>query len=51
MVFENVQSFKRQPHIMVKHNQTIRQLMPTNCLSVFDHFAGSALKVLREKVL
>ena len=25
---------------MVKHTQTIRQQKPTNCLSVFDHFAG-----------
>ena len=23
---------------MVKHTQTIRRLLPTNCLSVFDHF-------------
>ena len=22
---------------MVKHTQTIRRLLPTNCLSVFDH--------------
>ena len=32
--------FKRQPHKMVKHTQTIRRLLPTNCLSVFDHFMG-----------
>ena len=25
---------------MVKHAQTIRQLLLTNCLSVFDHFVG-----------
>ena len=25
---------------MVKHTQTIRQLLATNCLSVFDHFVG-----------
>ena len=31
---------------MVKHTQTIRQLLPTNCLSVFDHFVGLALKGL-----
>ena len=31
---------------MVKHTQTIRQLLPTNCLSMFDHFAGLALKGL-----
>ena len=26
--------FKRQPHKMAKHTQTIRQLLPVNCLSV-----------------
>ena len=31
---------------MVKHIQTIRQLLAKNCLSVFDHFVGYALKVL-----
>ena len=25
---------------MVKHTQTIRRLLPMNCLSVFDHFVG-----------
>ena len=30
---------------MVKHTQTIRRLLPTNCLSVFDHFVKLALKV------
>ena len=34
---------------MVKHTQTIRRLLPTNCLSVFDHFVGLALKELRDK--
>ena len=29
---------------MVKHTQTIHRLLPTNCLSVFDHFVGLALK-------
>ena len=33
---------------MVKHTQTIRQLLPTNYLSVFDHFVGLALKGLTE---
>ena len=28
---------------MVKHTQTIRRLLPTNCLSVFDHFVGLEL--------
>ena len=32
---------------MVKRAQTIRRQQPTNCLSVFDHFAGLALKRLR----
>ena len=34
---------------MVKHTQTIRRLLPTYCLSVFDHFAGLALKGLNKK--
>ena len=33
---------------MVKHTQTIRLLFPTNCLSVFDHFVGLALRGLRK---
>ena len=31
---------------MVKHTQTNRRLLPTNCLSVFGHLVGLALKVL-----
>ena len=31
---------------MVKHTQTIRRQQPTNCLSVFGHFVGLALKGL-----
>ena len=31
---------------MVKHTQTIRRQQPTNCLSVFDHFVGLAVKGL-----
>ena len=31
---------------MVKRTQTIRRQKPTNCLGVFDHFVGLALKVL-----
>ena len=34
---------------MVKHNQTIRWLLPTNCFSVFDHVAGLGLKGLNFK--
>ena len=33
---------------MVKHIQTIRRQKLTNCLSVFDHFVGLALKVLKK---
>ena len=36
----------RQPPKMVKHTQTIRRQQPVNCLSVFDHFVGLALKGL-----
>ena len=36
----------RQPHKMVKHNQTISRLLSTNCLSVFDHCVRLALNVL-----
>ena len=32
---------------MVKHTQTIHRLLPTNCLSVFDHFVGLALNGLK----
>ena len=31
---------------MVKHTQTICRQQPPNCLSVFDHFVGLALKGL-----
>ena len=31
---------------MVKYKQAIRQQQPTNCLSMFDHFVGLALKGL-----
>ena len=42
-----VNSLKRQPDKVVIHNQTTRRLLATNCLSVFDHFVGLALKGLR----
>ena len=32
---------------MVKHTQTIGRLVPKNCLGVFDHFVGLALKAFR----
>ena len=31
---------------MIKYTQAIRWQQTTNCLSVFDHFPGLALKVL-----
>ena len=31
---------------MVKHTQTIHRMLPTNRLSVFDHFVGLAVKEL-----
>ena len=34
---------------MVKHTKTIRRLLPTNYLSVFDHFVGLALNGLDRK--
>ena len=35
---------------MVKHIQTIRRQKAADCLSVFDHFVGLALKELRSKI-
>ena len=40
----NSEPFKSQPHKMFKHTQTICRQQPTNCLSVFAHFVGLALK-------
>ena len=39
---------KNQPHKMVKYTQTTRRQLPTNLLSVFDHFVELALKGLIE---
>ena len=36
---------------MVRYTQTIRRLLPTNCLSVFDHFVRLALKGLENLVV
>ena len=36
---------------MVKHTQIIRRQKLVNCLSVFDHFVGLALKGLRLPLL
>ena len=35
---------------MVKHTQPIRWLLPKNCLSVFNHFVGLALKGLTKQI-
>ena len=32
---------------MVKHTQTIRRKLPTNCLRVFDHFVKLVVKGLK----
>ena len=45
------QPFKGQPHKIVKHTQTIRQLLPTNCLSMFDHIVWLTLKGLTIKLI
>ena len=42
------QIFKRKPHKMVKHTQTIRRQQQTNCLSVFVHSVGLALKNVKK---
>ena len=47
MILKSINPLKRQPHKMVKHTQTIRRLLPTNCLSVFDHLVELAVKGLR----
>ena len=39
----------RQTHKMVKHTPTIRGLLPTNCLSEYDHFVGLQLKGVKSK--
>ena len=36
---------------MVKHLQTICQLLPTNCLSVFNQFVGLVLEELKMVML
>ena len=41
-----INSFKGQSHKMVKHTQTICRILPTNCVSVFDHFVYLAFKGL-----
>ena len=41
---------KRQLQKMVKHPQAICWLLLTNCLSVFDHSVGLALKGLKSVI-
>ena len=42
------ESFKHESHNMVKQTQIIRQLtVKTNCLSMFDHVVGLALKCFK----
>ena len=36
----------RQPDKVVRHTQTVRRQIPTNCLSVFAHFVGLTFKGL-----
>ena len=46
-MFEHLhEPFKRQPHKIVKQTQAIRLLLSMNCLSLFYHFVGLALKRL-----
>ena len=40
------EAYRHQPYKKLKHTQTIRRLLLTNCLSVFDYFIGLVLKVL-----
>ena len=42
-------TLKHQLCKMVKYIQKIRQLFPTNCLSVFDHFVELLLKELNDR--
>ena len=46
-----IEPFKRQPHKMVKHIQTICRQELTNFLNVFEHFEGLALKELKNTFL
>ena len=32
---------------MVKQTQTVHRLLPTNCLSAFDHFMGLGFKGIK----
>ena len=41
-----VNPLSANPQKIVKNIQIIHRLLPTNCLGVFDHFVGLALKGL-----
>ena len=43
-------TFYALTHKTVKHTKTIRRLLPTNCLSVFNHFVGLVLEGLKKCV-
>ena len=36
---------------MVKHTQTMRRLLPANCLSMFDHFVGQISRIEKSHAL
>ena len=41
-----LKSVSANPTKKVRHSQTTRRLLPTNCLSVFDHSVDLSLKGL-----
>ena len=44
----SVNPLSPNPCKIFKHTQTIRRQQRTNCLSLFDHFVGFALKGLKK---
>ena len=49
-LYTTIALFKRQPHKIAKHTQKIHWLLPTNCLSVLNHFVELALKGLKNRL-
>ena len=50
-IFAGIRNLLTQPNKMVKRTQTFRRLLPTNCLSEFDHFMRLTLKgLILEKI-
>ena len=45
-LFQPSKPFKCQPHKTAKHTETICRLLPTNFLSLFNHYVRLALKGL-----